>query len=183
MKVVKSVSGTGCVFFCLSVVLPVGSAPCHDGDEGNEACWLICPSEDLADFSTCLSFLRSMPSFFWKSLARKSTMRLSKSSPPRWVSPAVDNTSNTPSPTYSVQGQRFKLLKAQQGPHLIALQLQLPEPNHAQRCNAMRLLNAGTTSCLVPGMKSTQSVIRQSSALHTLQILSLHQDNLVSVHA
>mmetsp|Transcript_3865 Transcript_3865/g.11181 ORF Transcript_3865/g.11181 Transcript_3865/m.11181 type:complete len:449 (+) Transcript_3865:782-2128(+) len=45
------------------------------------------------------SLRRSMPSFFLKSSARKSTMRLSKSSPPRWVSPAVDSTSNTPSPT------------------------------------------------------------------------------------
>mmetsp|Transcript_25190 Transcript_25190/g.64866 ORF Transcript_25190/g.64866 Transcript_25190/m.64866 type:complete len:279 (+) Transcript_25190:142-978(+) len=45
------------------------------------------------------SFSRSMPSSFLNWFARKSTMRLSKSSPPRWVSPLVDRTSNTPSPT------------------------------------------------------------------------------------
>mmetsp|Transcript_56864 Transcript_56864/g.160480 ORF Transcript_56864/g.160480 Transcript_56864/m.160480 type:complete len:449 (+) Transcript_56864:131-1477(+) len=47
----------------------------------------------------CLSFRRSMPSACWKSLASQSTISLSKSSPPRWVSPFVDNTSHTPSPT------------------------------------------------------------------------------------
>mmetsp|Transcript_853 Transcript_853/g.3333 ORF Transcript_853/g.3333 Transcript_853/m.3333 type:complete len:480 (-) Transcript_853:793-2232(-) len=51
----------------------------------------------------CLSFLRSMPSFFSKSSAKKSVIRLSKSSPPRWVSPEVDRTSKTPSPTSSTE--------------------------------------------------------------------------------
>mmetsp|Transcript_2182 Transcript_2182/g.4998 ORF Transcript_2182/g.4998 Transcript_2182/m.4998 type:complete len:229 (-) Transcript_2182:130-816(-) len=47
------------------------------------------------------SFLRSRPSFFSKSSAKKSVMRLSKSSPPKCVSPLVDRTSKTPSPTSS----------------------------------------------------------------------------------
>mmetsp|Transcript_5554 Transcript_5554/g.14115 ORF Transcript_5554/g.14115 Transcript_5554/m.14115 type:complete len:548 (-) Transcript_5554:148-1791(-) len=51
--------------------------------------------------SACLSVRRSIPSADLKSSARKSTMRLSKSSPPRWVSPDVESTSNTPSPTSS----------------------------------------------------------------------------------
>ena len=38
-------------------------------------------------------------SVFWKSSASQSTMTLSKSSPPRWVSPLVASTSQTPSPT------------------------------------------------------------------------------------
>ena len=49
--------------------------------------------------SACLSFIRSTPSVVWKSFASHSTMRLSKSSPPRKVSPEVESTSNTPSPT------------------------------------------------------------------------------------
>mmetsp|Transcript_7468 Transcript_7468/g.31057 ORF Transcript_7468/g.31057 Transcript_7468/m.31057 type:complete len:200 (+) Transcript_7468:1131-1730(+) len=49
--------------------------------------------------SACLSFIRSTPSAVWKSFASHSTMRLSKSSPPRKVSPEVESTSNTPSPT------------------------------------------------------------------------------------
>mmetsp|Transcript_4962 Transcript_4962/g.14856 ORF Transcript_4962/g.14856 Transcript_4962/m.14856 type:complete len:453 (-) Transcript_4962:199-1557(-) len=51
----------------------------------------------------CLSFLRSIPSFFWKSSAKKSVILLSKSSPPRWVSPEVLSTSKTPSPTSSTE--------------------------------------------------------------------------------
>mmetsp|Transcript_119942 Transcript_119942/g.350568 ORF Transcript_119942/g.350568 Transcript_119942/m.350568 type:complete len:319 (-) Transcript_119942:897-1853(-) len=47
----------------------------------------------------CLSLRSSMPSFFWNSSASQSTIFLSKSSPPRWVSPFVDRTSQTPSPT------------------------------------------------------------------------------------
>ena len=39
-----------------------------------------------------------MPFSFWNSSARWSTIRRSKSSPPRWVSPAVARTSTTPSP-------------------------------------------------------------------------------------
>eukprot|EP00438_Fugacium_kawagutii_P028715 Skav229189 [mRNA] locus=scaffold1004:374078:375486:+ [translate_table: standard] len=49
--------------------------------------------------SACLSFRRSMPSVFWKSSASQSTITLSKSSPPKWVSPLVASTSQTPSPT------------------------------------------------------------------------------------
>uniref|UniRef100_A0A0A9E4D0 Uncharacterized protein n=1 Tax=Arundo donax TaxID=35708 RepID=A0A0A9E4D0_ARUDO len=40
-----------------------------------------------------------MPSSFLKLLASQSTILLSKSSPPRCVSPDVESTSNTPSPT------------------------------------------------------------------------------------
>mmetsp|Transcript_7850 Transcript_7850/g.21819 ORF Transcript_7850/g.21819 Transcript_7850/m.21819 type:complete len:367 (-) Transcript_7850:808-1908(-) len=47
----------------------------------------------------CLSLRRSMPSFFWNSSAIQSTIFLSKSSPPRCVSPFVESTSQTPSPT------------------------------------------------------------------------------------
>ena len=47
----------------------------------------------------CLSLMRSIPSDFLKSPASHSTIRLSKSSPPRCVSPEVERTSNTPSPT------------------------------------------------------------------------------------
>jgi len=46
----------------------------------------------------CLSCLRSIPSFDLNVLAKWSTIHLSKSSPPRWVSPDVDKTSVTPSP-------------------------------------------------------------------------------------
>ena len=42
---------------------------------------------------------RSMPSLFWNSSAIQSMRRWSKSSPPRWVSPFVDFTSKTPSPS------------------------------------------------------------------------------------
>ena len=49
--------------------------------------------------SACGSLRRSMPFSFWNSSARWSTSRRSKSSPPRWVSPAVARTSTTPSPT------------------------------------------------------------------------------------
>src|ERR1044072_1700405 len=44
------------------------------------------------------SFLRSMPWSRLNSLASQSTSALSKLSPPRWVFPAVDLTSKTPSP-------------------------------------------------------------------------------------
>mmetsp|Transcript_31302 Transcript_31302/g.52858 ORF Transcript_31302/g.52858 Transcript_31302/m.52858 type:complete len:285 (+) Transcript_31302:1633-2487(+) len=47
----------------------------------------------------CLSCRRSMPSAALKSAANHSTMVLSKSSPPKCVSPLVDSTSKTPSPT------------------------------------------------------------------------------------
>mmetsp|Transcript_25135 Transcript_25135/g.74745 ORF Transcript_25135/g.74745 Transcript_25135/m.74745 type:complete len:328 (-) Transcript_25135:109-1092(-) len=47
----------------------------------------------------CLSFSSSMPSAALKLPASQSTITLSKSSPPRWVSPLVDSTSQTPSPT------------------------------------------------------------------------------------
>mmetsp|Transcript_21890 Transcript_21890/g.44850 ORF Transcript_21890/g.44850 Transcript_21890/m.44850 type:complete len:333 (-) Transcript_21890:924-1922(-) len=47
----------------------------------------------------CRSLRRSMPSAFWNSEAIHFTTTLSKSSPPRWVSPLVESTSQTPSPT------------------------------------------------------------------------------------
>jgi hypothetical protein len=46
-----------------------------------------------------LSFRKSLPSSFWKPSNKKSTIALSKSSPPNFVSPDVDKTSKTPSPT------------------------------------------------------------------------------------
>ena len=49
------------------------------------------------------SFLRSIPSDFWNSSANQSIIRWSKSSPPRWVSPLVDLTSKTPSPSSSTE--------------------------------------------------------------------------------
>ena len=68
--------------------------------------WLT-PDSSILAFSAasvrrcraCLSERRSIPSTFLNSSARKSTIFLSKSSPPRWVSPEVANTSKTPSPT------------------------------------------------------------------------------------
>ncbi len=45
------------------------------------------------------SWRRSMPCSFLNSSASQLMMRWSKSSPPRWVSPLVDLTSNTPSPS------------------------------------------------------------------------------------
>mmetsp|Transcript_57951 Transcript_57951/g.164989 ORF Transcript_57951/g.164989 Transcript_57951/m.164989 type:complete len:255 (+) Transcript_57951:805-1569(+) len=51
----------------------------------------------------CLSCNKSMPSAFLKPSANQSTMTLSKSSPPRWVSPLVESTSQTPSPTSSTE--------------------------------------------------------------------------------
>ena len=53
-----------------------------------------------ASFSRCsaiLSLVRSTPCSFLNSSARYSTIRMSKSSPPRKVSPLVDFTSNRPS--------------------------------------------------------------------------------------
>ena len=55
-----------------------------------------------ASFSRCsaiASLRMSMPSFLRNSSAMKSISRWSKSSPPRWPSPLVLSTSNTPSPT------------------------------------------------------------------------------------
>ena len=49
------------------------------------------------------SLIRSMPSLALKSAASQSTTRLSKSSPPRCVSPEVERTSKTPSPTSSTE--------------------------------------------------------------------------------
>jgi len=49
-----------------------------------------------------LSFLIEIPFFFSNSSSKKSTICLSKLSPPRRVSPAVDKTSNIPSPTSKI---------------------------------------------------------------------------------
>ena len=57
-----------------------------------------------ASFSRCSairSFERSTPWEFLNSLTSQSMTRWSQSSPPRWVSPEVDFTSNTPSPISS----------------------------------------------------------------------------------
>mmetsp|Transcript_50220 Transcript_50220/g.160956 ORF Transcript_50220/g.160956 Transcript_50220/m.160956 type:complete len:359 (+) Transcript_50220:420-1496(+) len=66
-----------------------------------ESSFLAFSAASVRRWRACLSVIRLMPSAFSKSLARKLTMRLSKSSPPRWVSPEVESTSNTPSPTSS----------------------------------------------------------------------------------
>ena len=50
-----------------------------------------------------LSFRRSMPSLFLNSAASHSTILLSQSSPPSLLSPAVERTSKTPSPTSSIE--------------------------------------------------------------------------------
>ena len=50
-----------------------------------------------------MSCERSTPSAFLNSATSQSTIALSKLSPPRWLSPAVDFTSNTPSPISSTE--------------------------------------------------------------------------------
>ena len=50
-----------------------------------------------------LSLRMSMPWSFLNSVARNSMSRWSKSSPPRWVSPLVDLTSKTPSPSSRIE--------------------------------------------------------------------------------
>ena len=57
-----------------------------------------------SSFRRCIAALspfRSMPASFLKASRKWLTIRLSKSSPPRWVSPFVLLTSNTPSPSSS----------------------------------------------------------------------------------
>ena len=49
------------------------------------------------------SFFRSTPSVFLNSAVIQSTMRLSQSSPPKRLSPAVASTSKTPSPTSKME--------------------------------------------------------------------------------
>ena len=73
----------------------------------------VCAAEDNSifafsadSFSLCnanLSDLRSIPFSFLNSDNKYSTIVLSKSSPPRKVSPFVDLTSNTPSPSSSIE--------------------------------------------------------------------------------
>ena len=72
--------------------------------------WATVDSSFLAfsasSFRRCrasLSLRRSTLVSFLNSSARKSTMRMSKSSPPRKVSPLVDFTSNTPSPISRIE--------------------------------------------------------------------------------
>ena len=63
-------------------------------------------SFSAASFNRCIamaSFLRSIPSVCLNSSAKKSMIRWSKSSPPKWVSPLVDFTSKTPSPKSSIE--------------------------------------------------------------------------------
>ena len=59
-----------------------------------------------ASFRRCSaiwSFERSMPCSFLNSPMIQSIMRWSMLSPPRWVSPFVDFTSTTPSPTSRIE--------------------------------------------------------------------------------
>jgi hypothetical protein len=59
-----------------------------------------------ASFNLCkanLSDFKSIPLSFLNSLIRYSTIALSKSSPPKKVSPFVDLTSKTPSPNSSME--------------------------------------------------------------------------------
>src|SRR5690606_29358685 len=59
-----------------------------------------------ASFKRCnamASFLKSTPSALLNSFANQSIITWSKSSPPKCVSPLVDNTSNTPSPNSKIE--------------------------------------------------------------------------------
>ena len=59
-----------------------------------------------ASFNLCRaieSSLKSICSLFLNSSAKKSIITWSKSSPPRWVSPLVDSTSKTPSPSSRIE--------------------------------------------------------------------------------
>mmetsp|Transcript_40160 Transcript_40160/g.103978 ORF Transcript_40160/g.103978 Transcript_40160/m.103978 type:complete len:319 (+) Transcript_40160:200-1156(+) len=79
--------------------------------KGSEIFASLTPDNSILAFSdasvrrcnACLSLRSSMPSFVLNSAASHFTMTLSKSSPPRWVSPLVDSTSHTPSPTSSTE--------------------------------------------------------------------------------
>ncbi len=73
---------------------------------GNETCVEVTPDKSFfafsaASFKRCiaiLSFDKSMPFSLRNSSTKKSMIFWSKSSPPSLLSPAVANTSNTPSP-------------------------------------------------------------------------------------
>ena len=54
-------------------------------------------------WSAIESLRRSTPFSFWNSSASHSMITWSKSSPPRWVSPLVDLTSKTPSPSSRIE--------------------------------------------------------------------------------
>ena len=59
-----------------------------------------------ASFRRCIaigSFVKSIPSSALKPFANQSMITWSKSSPPKWVSPFVDNTSNTPPPNSRIE--------------------------------------------------------------------------------
>ena len=66
--------------------------------EAVESSFLAFSPSSRRRWRASLSFLRSMPFSFLNSSAKYSTTRISKSSPPRKVSPFVALTSKTPSP-------------------------------------------------------------------------------------
>ena len=63
-----------------------------------ESSFLAFSASSLIRCMAAASFLTSIPDSSLNLSQRKLTMRLSKSSPPRWVSPFVESTSKTPSP-------------------------------------------------------------------------------------
>ena len=63
-----------------------------------ESSFLAFSASSLIRCMAAASFLTSIPDSSLNLSQRKLTMRLSKSSPPRWVSPLVESTSKTPSP-------------------------------------------------------------------------------------
>ena len=65
--------------------------------------FLAFSASSLTRCMAAASFLISIPDSFLNSSTRKLTITLSKSSPPRWVSPLVDITSKTPSPSSRIE--------------------------------------------------------------------------------
>ena len=74
-----------------------------------------------ASFNLCrasLSDFKSIPESFLNSVIKYSTIVLSKSSPPKKVSPLVDFTSNTPSPNSSIDTSKVPPPKSVSYTHL-----------------------------------------------------------------